>query len=162
VKLTCHEKIVGCPALRCSAEFGDNAAGNRPFSARGGAGLLSRKSRRREAHGLQARHPNILICDAADPPPQLVRRIAQQGHHVDDFEIINQFASHFPGTREEEIQPHFLYHLGPAITPNGTVKTGNLFWAARIYAHIDLLLTSETIAEAGVKTRVRLEKASKN
>jgi hypothetical protein len=65
----------------------------------------------------------------------------QSVHHIDDFEIITNFASHFPSTTDEEISPHFLYHLGPAIIPNRTVKTGNLFRAARIYAHIDLLLT---------------------
>ena len=101
----------------------------------------------------------------ASPPNHIAFRWGgqvQSVHHIDDFEIISQFASYFPGTSEEGIQPHFLYHLGPAITPNRTVKTGNLFRAARIYAHIDLLLTSETIAEAGVKTRERLEKASKS
>ena len=85
----------------------------------------------------------------------------QSVHHIDDFEIITNFASHFPGTTDEEIGPHFLHHLGPAIIPNRTVKTGNLFRAARIYAHIDLLLTCDTIAEAGVKTRARLNQGSK-
>ena len=85
----------------------------------------------------------------------------QSVHHIDDFEIITNFAPHFPGTTDKETGPHFLYHLGPGIIPNRTVKTGNLFRAARIYAHIDLLLTSDTIAEAGVKTRARLDEGSK-
>ena len=33
VKLAGHQEIVGRPALRCSAKFGDNAAGDRPFAA---------------------------------------------------------------------------------------------------------------------------------
>ena len=37
VKLTCHQEVVGRPALRGSAEFGDNAAGDRPFAAERGA-----------------------------------------------------------------------------------------------------------------------------
>jgi hypothetical protein len=31
VKFTCHQEVISRPALRCSAEFGDNTAGDRPF-----------------------------------------------------------------------------------------------------------------------------------
>jgi hypothetical protein len=85
----------------------------------------------------------------------------QSVHHIDNYEIFTDYKLHFPGITEGEIEPHFLYHLGPAIRPNREVKTGNLFRAARIYAHIDLLLTSETISEAGVKTKERLAAAAK-
>jgi hypothetical protein len=39
------------------------------------------------------------------------------------------------------------------------VRTGNLYRAARIEAALDLLLTSETIAEARDNTRARLQAA---
>ena len=82
----------------------------------------------------------------------------QSIHHVDSYEIIRNFAPYFPEITDGEIDPHFLYHLGPAIRPSREVRTGtNVRWAKRIYAHLDLLLTSETISEAGVKTRERIE-----
>ena len=66
VKLAGHEEVVGRPALRGSAHFGDNAAGDRPFAAERGAMPFAGQSHGREPHRLQARHPNILIGDAAD------------------------------------------------------------------------------------------------
>jgi hypothetical protein len=56
----------------------DNAAGNRPFSAKGGAGLLSRQRRRRKPHDLQARNPDVLVGNTAYATPKLVRGVAQQ------------------------------------------------------------------------------------
>ena len=82
----------------------------------------------------------------------------QSVHHVDDYEVITDFAPHFPGTTEGEMRPHFLYHLGPAIRPSHEVRSGSIR-NARIYAHIDLLLTSTTVVEAGAKTRKRIEKS---
>ena len=86
----------------------------------------------------------------------------QSIHHVEHYEILTNYRTQFPDADDVEMDPHFLYHLGPAITPTQKVPTGNLFRAARIYAHIDLLLTSATISEAGVKTRERLEAAKKS
>jgi hypothetical protein len=85
----------------------------------------------------------------------------QSIHHVDNYEIISDFAPHFPDTTEGEMRPHFLYHLGPAIRPGHEVRTGGNIRSARLYAHIDLLLTSNTVVEAGAKTRERIEQASK-
>jgi hypothetical protein len=64
--------------LRVDGEFRDNAAGNRPFSAKGGAGLLSRQRRRRKPHDLQARNPDVLVGNTAYATPKLVRGVAQQ------------------------------------------------------------------------------------
>ena len=50
---------------------------------------------------------------------------------------------------------HVVYRLGPAIVPARPVRTGNLYRAARVWAALDLLLTSDTIAEAAVLTRAR-------
>jgi hypothetical protein len=85
----------------------------------------------------------------------------QSIHHVDEYEIITDFALHFPDTTEGQMRPHFLYHLGPAIRPSHEVRTGGNIQSARLYAHIDLLLTADTIIEAGAKTRERIERASK-
>lgn len=85
----------------------------------------------------------------------------QSIHHIDDYEIITDFAPHFPGITEGEIEPHFLYHLGPPIRPSREVRAGKIFRAARVYAHIDLLLTCDTISDAMLKTNERLAAASR-
>lgn len=53
--------------------------------------------------------------------------------------------------------PHWSFSLGPVIRPTQEVRTGNLYRNQRVWAAIDLLLTSETISEARDKTRARLE-----
>ena len=78
VKLTCHEEVVGRPALRGSAHFGDKAAGGLPFAAEGGAMPFAGQRHGREFHRLEACQANVFVSDAADPSPELVRRIAQQ------------------------------------------------------------------------------------
>jgi len=50
---------------------------------------------------------------------------------------------------------HFLYTLGPAIAPAHEVRTGNIFRNGRVWAALDLLLTSQTISEARDLTRQR-------
>ena len=98
----------------------------------------------------------------ASPPNYIAFRWdgrLQSVHHVDSYEVITDFGLHFPGITQGVTDPHFLYHLGPAIRPAKEVRTGALYQASRIYTHIDLLLTSDTIAEAGAKYRARLEAA---
>lgn len=100
-----------------------------------------------------------------NPPNYLAFRYdgrLQSIHHVEHYEVITNFDPHFPGTTEGKMRPHFLYHLGAAIRPSHDVRTGQLFRAARIYAHIDLLLTCDTISDAGAKTRERVNAARKN
>ena len=83
----------------------------------------------------------------------------QSIHHVDRYEILTNFRTRFEDADDVEFEPLFLYHLGPAIRPAQKVPTGNLFRAARISAHLDLLLTAPSISEAGVLTRQRIEAA---
>ena len=94
-----------------------------------------------------------------NPPNYIAFRyegILQSIHHVDDYEIIQSFAPHFPDIKEGQIEPHFLYHLGPAIRPSHQVRSGAHLRATRLYAHIDLLLTANTVVEAAAQTRARL------
>ena len=54
--------------------------------------------------------------------------------------------------------PHFVYTLGPAFKPNKIVRTGKgIPMALRVFAMLDLLLTSDTIAEAHYLSRKRVE-----
>ena len=50
----------------------------------------------------------------------------------------------------------YIYRLGPAIVPGKTVKTGNIYRNGRVWAMLDLLLTSDSISEARDKTQERL------
>jgi hypothetical protein len=84
----------------------------------------------------------------------------QSIHHVDSYEIITSWRQHFPDTTEAEIDPHFLYHLGPPIVPQHEVKTGNIYRSGRVWAAIDLLLTCETISEARRKSEERAREAA--
>ena len=53
---------------------------------------------------------------------------------------------------------HFLYHLGPRIGPSKEVKMGNVYPSGRVWAALDLLLTSSTVREARDLTKTRLAK----
>lgn len=57
---------------------------------------------------------------------------------------MHKFFSEMPD--EEWNMDHFVYTLGPAIKPGHIVKTGNLYANGRVWAMIDTLLTSDTIA----------------
>lgn len=54
---------------------------------------------------------------------------------------------------------HYLYQLGPTILPGHEVKSGTVKRALRVWAALDLLLTSDTIDEARDKTKERLAAA---
>jgi len=94
VELAGHEEIIGCPALRNSAKFGDNAAGDCPFAPERRANLLSPQRHGREPHGVQARDPDVLKRDASDPPPELFWRVSEQGRRRAEREV---FASSADG-----------------------------------------------------------------
>ncbi len=54
---------------------------------------------------------------------------------------------------------HWVFNLGPVMKPMHEVRTGDLFRAQRVWVALDLLLTSETVAEARDGTKLRLEDA---
>ena len=60
-----------------------------------------------------------------------------------------------PDVPAAPIDPHYLYRLGPAIRPSQEVRTGNIFRNGRVGAHLDLLLTATTIAEARDQSKAR-------
>jgi hypothetical protein len=76
--------------------------------------------------------------------------------HVDKCEVVSDLTDRIPGCRFRLDGPHYLYSLGAAIVPSKTVRNGNVVMANRLYAAIDLLLTCDTIGEAGELTRKRL------
>ena len=62
---------------------------------------------------------------------------------------------YFKEIPSENWGPHFLYHLSEPIKPNKIIKTGNIYRSGRVWAMVDLLLTSDTIAEARDETKER-------
>ncbi len=89
----------------------------------------------------------------------------QSIHHVDSYivapnkEAMATAFSEMPSATWEAqdifSKAHFLYTLGPAIFTNHVVKTGSIYPSGRVWAALDLLLTSKTIAEARDLTQHR-------
>lgn len=76
--------------------------------------------------------------------------------HVDGYIIDTDMSRHFPGVPSREWDPHYVLTLGPAIRPDHEVGLGpSVQQSARIWADIDLLLTSSTITEAWRLSRER-------
>ena len=80
----------------------------------------------------------------------------QQIRHVEDYVISTDLHEQFAEMRSKTRDRHFVYTLGPPIVPPKTVKTGNLFRGARVWAAIDLLFTCDSISEARDRTNARL------
>ena len=63
---------------------------------------------------------------------------------------------HFKKTLKETWDPHYLYHLGPTIRPAHEVKAGKkIIRSMRVWAMLDLLLTSQTIQDARDNSHAR-------
>ena len=109
-----------------------------------------------------------------EPPNYIAFRYdgqLQSIHHIDSYLVstdagdIEGLPKHWDWTltgnpKEYGGGPHFIYSLGPKITSTKTIKTGNkIVMSNRVTIMLDLLLTSETISEAFVKTKQRLGKS---
>lgn len=89
----------------------------------------------------------------------------QSIHHVDSYTVVpdsEAMATAFPEmpsnvweAQDLFSKAHFLYTLGPAVSPAHEVRTGNIFRSGRVWAALDLLLTSQTISEARDSTQQR-------
>jgi hypothetical protein len=81
-------------------------------------------------------------------------------HHIDSFVVTSDVGEEVPGCRDVVAKgphpdiPHYVYTLGPAIKPHATVKSGPIR-DRRIWAAIDLLLTSKNLVEAESETKKR-------
>jgi hypothetical protein len=96
-----------------------------------------------------------------EPPNYLGFRFdgrLQQIRHVDSVEVTQRPRDHIPGfaAKHDFDDPHYVYTLGPPITPTHEVRNGNVQRALRIWAAIDLLLVCQTISEARDRTNERL------
>jgi len=84
-------------------------------------------------------------------------------HHVDSYQIVDDYAPFFPEISRRKRGPkgsevYILYTLGRPIRPQQEVKNGNVYATGRLWASLDLLLTSKTIEQACNLTKKRLAK----
>ena len=84
--------------------------------------------------------------------------VLQSIHHVENWKVIKNFHLHFPESPDEEEEPYFLYKLGPPIRPSRELKSGKIVRSLRVWAMLDLLLTSDTISDARDASDKRAEK----
>lgn len=95
----------------------------------------------------------------AEPPNYIAfryDRILQSIHHIDKYEVFTDPSKHFPEIPQGTWEHHYLYHLGPAIRPPKEILAGaKIIRSMRVWAMLDLLLTSETIEEARDKSKER-------
>ena len=83
----------------------------------------------------------------------------QSIHHIESWEVIKNFHPHFHESPDwQETNPYFLYKLGPPIRPSREVKSGKIVRSLRVWAMLDLLLTSDTISDARDASDKRSEK----
>jgi hypothetical protein len=96
-------------------------------------------------------HPYARYGWPKEPPNYLGFRFygrLQSIHHIESAQVITNFHPHFPESPSEKEKPCFLYTLGPAILPAHKVKTGKIYRSGRVWAMLDLLLTSKSISAA--------------
>lgn len=80
----------------------------------------------------------------------------QSIHHVDSWKLVEEMHTDIPEIDPGDWGPFVLYTLGPAIIPSSEVKSGRIMRSMRVWAMLDLLLTSKTISEARDLTQKRL------
>ena len=82
-------------------------------------------------------------------------------HHVAGTRVFDNPRSVFEDAEAWKVEPHYLFRLGPPITPPQEVKNGpSIRQANRVWCMLDLLLTSATISDALHETKKRLGEAA--
>ncbi len=81
----------------------------------------------------------------------------QSIHHIESYVITDNLHPYIPELPDVTLsQTHFVYKFGPAIVPAKEVKTGKkIVMSNRVWAHIDALLTADTISDAMDISRAR-------
>lgn len=79
-------------------------------------------------------------------------------HHIEGYTISTNLHNEIKEMPDiEDDYAHFVYDLGPAIIPSKVIKTGNIYPSGRVWCHLDLLLTCNTISDARDLTKKRME-----
>ncbi|TDE14779.1 hypothetical protein [Dyadobacter psychrotolerans] len=75
-------------------------------------------------------------------------------HHIERYEVFTNPNLYITEIAEQVWPAHFMYFLGERILPPHEVKTGSeIIKSLRVWAALDLLLTSKTIGEGREKQR---------
>jgi len=94
-----------------------------------------------------------------EPPNYIAFRYngkLQTIHHIDNYEVFTEPSEYFEEIPDKNWRPHYLYSLGEAIRPTKEVRTGKrVTRSMRVWAMLDLLLTSNTIGEARDESKKR-------
>jgi hypothetical protein len=78
-------------------------------------------------------------------------------HHVEGTTVFANPRSVLEGADDCQVEPHYLFRLGPPIKPPHAVPNGpSVRQASRVWCMLDLLLTSATITDALRETKRRL------
>jgi hypothetical protein len=78
-------------------------------------------------------------------------------HHVEGTTVFQNPRSVLGGAEDCQVEPHYLFRLGPPIKPPHAVPNGPIIrQAMRVWCMLDLLLTSATITDALRETKRRL------
>ena len=96
-----------------------------------------------------------------EPPNYIAFRYRsklQSIHHIERVKTIRRYSDWRKVLSDKAIGPHFLYTLGPAIRPAKEVRSGPIR-NARLWCHLDTLLTADSVQEAGWVTAKRMELA---
>lgn len=95
-----------------------------------------------------------------EPPNYIAFRYygqLQSIHHIEDYTVSRNMHHEIPEMPDTVWNDDcYIYHLGPAIIPNKTVKTGKIYRNGRVWAMLDTLLTCDTISDARDLTKSRL------
>ncbi len=95
----------------------------------------------------------------AEPPNYIAFRYGgklQSIHHIEKYVVFKDPSIHFKTIPKGTWDPHYLYDLGPAIRPKHEVKAGKkIIRSMRVWAMLDLLLTSQSIQDARDKSDAR-------
>ena len=81
----------------------------------------------------------------------------QSIHHIESYEVLTNMHRRIPEVKDEEWEPHFLYTLGPALSPEREVRTGNIYRSGRVWCMLDTLFTCNTISDARDLSRKRMQ-----
>lgn len=106
---------------------------------------------RRYFHPVGERYPSSPVTNIAFRYDGQLQSL----HHVDDFEVIHDLSVAAPGIPPTPRAPHFLYHLGPAITPKPLRAGPSIKRSGRVWCAFDTLFTSETLSDALAETKRR-------
>ncbi|EZH66288.1 hypothetical protein DH09_10145 [Bacillaceae bacterium JMAK1] len=79
----------------------------------------------------------------------------QSIHFIENYHVTTKLHEYIPELAKETTEPYFIYDLGAPIPFSKIVKSGKNIRNARLWCHLDILLTADTVLEAFELTKKR-------